>query len=125
MDEARAKVALRRAELARLTDRINYEVQEAFERVRETDEVVKLYDSKVLPAAAANVKEAESAYTNNKVPFLNLVEARRNASRAEGSVLRGGGRVRPSAGRLERAGRRAAFAARVADLPTSCRLDRP
>lgn len=53
-----------------MTDRINYEVQEAFERVREADEVVKLCESKVLPAAEANVKEAKAAYTNNKIPFL-------------------------------------------------------
>jgi outer membrane protein TolC len=79
VDEARAKVAQRRAELARLTDRINYEVQEAFERVREGDDVVKLYESKILPAAAANVKEAQAGYTNNRVPFLNLIEAQRNA----------------------------------------------
>lgn len=79
VEEARAKVAQRRAELARLTDRINFEVQEAFERVREADEVVKLYESKVLPAAAANVKEAQAGYTNNRVPFLNLIEAQRNA----------------------------------------------
>ncbi len=77
--EARAKVTQRRAELARLTDRINFEVQEAFERVREANEVVILYESKVLPAADANVKEAEAGYTNNRVPFLNLIEAQRNA----------------------------------------------
>jgi outer membrane protein TolC len=79
VEETRAKVAQRRAELARLTDQINFEVQEAFERVRETDEVVKLYESKVLPAAAANVKEAQAGYTNNRVAFLNLIEAQRNA----------------------------------------------
>jgi len=79
VDEARAKVAQRRAELARLTDRINYEVQEAFERVREADDVVKLYESKILPAAAANVKEAQAGYINNKIPFLNMIEAQRNA----------------------------------------------
>ena len=78
VDEARAKVAQRRAELARLTDRINYDVQDAFERVREADEVVKLYEAKILPAAAANVKEAQTGYTNNRVPFLNLIEAQRN-----------------------------------------------
>ncbi len=78
VDEARAKVAQKRAELARLTDRINYEVQEAFERVREADEVVRLYDTKILPAAEANVKEAQIAYTNNKIPFLNLIEAQKN-----------------------------------------------
>jgi outer membrane protein TolC len=79
VEEARAKVAERRAELARLTDRINYEVQETFERVREAAEVVKLYEARVLPAAAANVKEAQAGYTTGRVPFLNLVEAQRNA----------------------------------------------
>jgi outer membrane protein TolC len=79
VDEARARVAGRRAELARLTDRINFEVQEAFERVREADEVVKLYEARVLPAAAANVKEAQAGYATGRVPFLNLVEAQRNA----------------------------------------------
>jgi len=78
VDEARANVARRRAELARLTDRVNFEVQEAFERTREADEVVRLYESKLLPAAEANVKEARVAYENAKIPFLTLVEAQRN-----------------------------------------------
>ena len=77
VEEARANIARRRAELARLTDRINYEVQEAFERLREAEAVVRLYEAKALPAAEANVKEAQAAYTNNKVPFLNLIEAQR------------------------------------------------
>ncbi len=79
VEEARAKVAQRRAELARLTDQVSLQVQEAFEQVREADEVVKLYEIKILPAAAANVKEAQAGYTNNRVPFLNLIEAQRNA----------------------------------------------
>ena len=78
LDEARAKVAQRRAELARLTDQVNFQVQEAFELSREAEEVVRLYESKVLPAVEANVKEAQSAYTTNKIPFLNLIEAQRN-----------------------------------------------
>jgi outer membrane protein TolC len=78
VDEARANVARQRAELARLTDRVNFEVQEAFERTREANEVVRLYEAKVLPAAEANVKEAQSAYVTGRVPFLNLIEAQRN-----------------------------------------------
>lgn len=79
VEEARAKVAQRRAELARLIDQIGLQVQEAFEQTREADEVVRLYEAKILPAAAANVKEAQAGYTNNRVPFLNLIEAQRNA----------------------------------------------
>ncbi len=77
VEEARANVARRRAELARLADQINLQVQEAFEQVREADDVVNLYKVKVLPAAEANVKEARSGYANNKIPFLNLIEAQR------------------------------------------------
>jgi cobalt-zinc-cadmium efflux system outer membrane protein len=78
VNEARANVARRRAELARLTDQVNLQVQEAFEKVRETDEIVHLYETKILKAAEANVKEAQTAYINAKIPFLNFLEAQRN-----------------------------------------------
>ncbi|HKB02429.1 MAG TPA: TolC family protein [Gemmataceae bacterium] len=75
--EARARVARRRAELAKLTDQIAFRVQEAAEQVRESRKVIELYEQKILPAARANVKEAQSAYMNAKVPFLNLAGAQR------------------------------------------------
>jgi len=40
---------------------------------------VRLYQDTILPAAEKNVKSAEAAYTNTKIPFLSLVEAQRNA----------------------------------------------
>ncbi|HJZ92333.1 MAG TPA: TolC family protein [Gemmataceae bacterium] len=75
--EARARVAQRRAELARLADQVAFQVQEAAEQVRESVKVTELYEQKILPAARANVQEAQAAYTTGKVPFLNLVEAQR------------------------------------------------
>lgn len=78
VSEAQSRVAQRRAELAKLTDRVNFEVQEAWEQVREADEIVKLYGTKILPAAEANVKEAQTGYVAGRVPFLNLIEAQRN-----------------------------------------------
>lgn len=76
--EAQAKIAQRRAELVRLTDQIGLQVQEAYEQVHESMQVVVLYETKALPAADANVREAQSAYVNGKVPFLSLVEAQRS-----------------------------------------------
>ena len=61
-----------------MTDRINYEVQEAVEQFRESAEVVRLYEEKTLKAAEANVKEAQAGYAATKIPFLNLIEAQRN-----------------------------------------------
>lgn len=75
--EAQARVAQRRAELARLLDGIALEVQEAYEQVREREQIVALFEKTLLPAAAANVKEAQAAYVNGKVPFVSLVEAQR------------------------------------------------
>lgn len=78
VSEAMAKLAQRRAELDRLTDQVNYQVQEAHAQVTESDKVVRLYEGTILPAAEANVKEALTAYATGKVPFLSLVEAQRN-----------------------------------------------
>jgi outer membrane protein TolC len=73
--EAQARLARRRAELARLTDQVGFQVQEAYEQVRAARQVIELYDRTVLPAAQANVREARTAYANNRVPFLTLSQA--------------------------------------------------
>jgi len=76
--EAVARVSQRRAELARLTDQMNYQVQEAYEQVRESRDIVLLYRQKILPDAKLNVDAAQSAYTTGKIAFLSLIEAERN-----------------------------------------------
>ena len=75
--EAQARLAQRRAELARLTDQVNLQVQESYELLQESDKIIRLYDKTLLPAAEANVKEARTSYVNGKVPFLSLAEAQR------------------------------------------------
>jgi outer membrane protein TolC len=76
--EAEARVAQRRADLARLTDQINYQVQEAYARLERSEKSVRLYRDTILPAAERNVKSAQSAYVTGKIPFLSLIEAQRN-----------------------------------------------
>ena len=76
--EAQARLVQRRAELKRQIDQINLQVQEAFEMIRESDKVIQLYEKKILPAAAANIKEAQSSYVNGKIPFVSLIEAQRS-----------------------------------------------
>jgi cobalt-zinc-cadmium efflux system outer membrane protein len=76
--EARARLAQRQAELARQTDQVNFEVQQAYEQARESGQAVRLYEQTILPAAEANVKAAQTAYVTGKVPFLSLIEAERN-----------------------------------------------
>ncbi len=76
--EAQAKVAERRAELSRLTDQVNLQVQEAYEMLRESDKVIQLYLQKILPAAEANIKEAQTSYVNGKIPFVSLIDGQRS-----------------------------------------------
>jgi outer membrane protein, heavy metal efflux system len=76
--EAQARVAQRQAELEKLVDQVNLQVQEAYEQVRESERAADLYETTILPAALANVKAAQSAYVTAKVPFLSLIEAERN-----------------------------------------------
>jgi cobalt-zinc-cadmium efflux system outer membrane protein len=78
VDEAKARIAQRRAELARLTDQVNFQVQQAYARVRQSQRSVRLYQETILKAAADNVKAAQSAYVAGKIPFLSLVEAERD-----------------------------------------------
>jgi outer membrane protein TolC len=76
--EAQSRLAQRQAALAKQTDQVNFEVQQAYEQVRESEKVLRLYDRTILPAAEANVREAQRAYTTAKIPFLSLIEAERN-----------------------------------------------
>jgi outer membrane protein TolC len=76
--EAQARIAQRRAELAKQTDQVNFEVQQAYERLQTSERAVRLYEKTVLTAARENVEAAESAYETGKVPFLSLIEAQRN-----------------------------------------------
>jgi outer membrane protein TolC len=76
--EAPARVAQRSAQLARLIDQVNFQVHEAYEQVRESENIVRLYENTMVRAAEPNVKEALAAYGTGKVPFLSLIEAQRN-----------------------------------------------
>src|SRR5262249_23699478 len=78
VSEAEARLAQRKAELARMTDQVNYQVQEAYARVQRSEKSVLLYRDTILKAAEANVKAAQAAYVTGKIPFLSLIEAQRN-----------------------------------------------
>jgi outer membrane protein, heavy metal efflux system len=75
--EAQARAAQRDAELARLTDQTNFQVEEAYQQVRESERTVRLYDETILPAAEQNVRAARAEYATGKVPFVSLIGAQR------------------------------------------------
>lgn len=78
VSEAQAKIAQRQAELARQTDQVNFQVQEAYEKVRKSEKAVSLYKETILPAAELNAKAARTAYVAGKITALSRIEAERN-----------------------------------------------
>jgi outer membrane protein TolC len=77
VNEEALKLRQRRAELQYQIDVINNEVHAAYERVVESQQIVELYNSKLLPAAQQNVESARAGYVAAKVDFLRLIEAQR------------------------------------------------
>jgi outer membrane protein TolC len=76
--EAEARVMQRRAEMDRLVDQARFQVQEAYEQVLETAQVVALYEKTILAKAKNNVDAAGPAYVTGQIPLLSYLEAQRN-----------------------------------------------
>lgn len=76
--EAHAKIAQKKAELASRVNQVQFQVQEAYEQLLESERILALYDKTILPTARENVKAAQTAYVTGKTPFLSLIEAQRN-----------------------------------------------
>jgi outer membrane protein TolC len=75
--EAGARLAERRAALARLSDQVNYQVQEAYEQAAESEKLVHLYEDTILPAADKNVTAARNAYGPGQIALVSYLEAQR------------------------------------------------
>jgi outer membrane protein TolC len=77
VEEAEARLAQRRAELDKLTDQANFQIEQAYQEVREGVETVHLYESKILKDAQDNLEAARPAYKTGLIPASNVVEAER------------------------------------------------
>src|SRR5262249_52748232 len=64
--------------LARQTDQVGLEVQEAYTKVRKSEESLRLFQKTILPAAERNASAARSAYIAGKIPAASRIEAERN-----------------------------------------------
>ncbi|HLE85483.1 MAG TPA: TolC family protein, partial [Thermoanaerobaculia bacterium] len=76
--EARAEAARLESESARLTDEIGAEVAAAAARLRETQHILVLYHSRLIPAAHDQVRAALAGFETGQGSFLDLIEAERN-----------------------------------------------
>jgi outer membrane protein, heavy metal efflux system len=77
VNEAELRVSQRVAEYEQKQLDIQYEVQQAFERLEETRQTVELYRQKLIPTAQLNVEATRANYENAKSTFLDLAVAQR------------------------------------------------
>jgi len=75
--EASAKVFQRRAEVEQLIARVQFEIQEAYAKVRESSGVVDIYDRRILPVASDSVRAGQAGYQAGNVDFLRLIQSQR------------------------------------------------
>jgi outer membrane protein TolC len=77
MREASERLQQRRAEYQERLDQVRFEVQSAFDRAAQSQQVIRLYEDKILPAIQRSVESAQSTYTSGKLDFLRLIDAER------------------------------------------------
>ncbi len=71
--EAQGRVAEKILAYRRAENDVRFEVTEAYEGVRESDSVVRLYSEKLIQTAEQSVSQAQSAYATNRSDFLTLL----------------------------------------------------
>ena len=75
--EAADRLQQRCAEYQNLLDQTRYEVQSAFDRTTQSEQVVHLFEEKILPAAQRSLDSAVANYTSGNLDFLRLLDAER------------------------------------------------
>jgi outer membrane protein TolC len=101
--EASAQLAQRQAQLAQRMNQIGLDVEQAAAQARESEQALRLYEERILPAARENVKAAQSAYTTGKIPFVTLIEAQRNLIELRDRFYQAGADYHQRKATLERA----------------------
>lgn len=80
VQEAQFRLTKLNAELASQQDAVREDVQIAYAKVETTGQTTKLFESRTLPAAEANLTAARAAYIAGQIDFLRVMEARRQST---------------------------------------------
>lgn len=78
VDEAQARAEQAAAELSTMHDEVRVEVDQARQRVLEAEHVVRLYETRLIPAARAQIEAAEFGYDTGRNSFQALIDAERS-----------------------------------------------
>jgi outer membrane protein TolC len=83
VDEAQARAEQASAELSVKRDEVRVEVDQARQRVLEAEHVVRLYETRLIPAARAQIDAAGFGYETGRNSFQALIDAERSLRRLE------------------------------------------
>ena len=75
--EASERLQQRRAEFQDRFDQVQFEVQSALVATAQSQQAVRLYEEKILPATKRSVESAVANYTSGRLDFLRLLDAER------------------------------------------------
>jgi outer membrane protein TolC len=75
--EASERLQQRCAEYQDRLDQVRFEVQSALDRAGQSQQVIRLYEEKILPTTQQSVESAQTTYMNGKLDFLRLIDAER------------------------------------------------
>ena len=101
--EAEARLVQARSERAAAADEVRADLRQAHDRLQELRQSVELYQTRLLPATADQVRAALAAFKTGQTSFLSVIEAERSQRTAEmdfAEILRDYARARAG---LERA----------------------
>lgn len=77
--EARAKVVQEQAALESQINEINFEVEQAYQRLIESRQSLSVYQERLLPTARQSVDSARASYDAGRLDFLRLVSSQRES----------------------------------------------
>lgn len=78
LDEARARYAHATSEREDLEDQVRFGVESGVDRLEEARHVLRLFESRILPASRDQVAAARAGFETGRNSFLALIEAERN-----------------------------------------------
>jgi outer membrane protein TolC len=83
IDEARAAHAQYESEVARMSDVARTQVYVALRKLHESEHVLGLFQTRLLPVARDQVEAAQAAFSASQTPFMAVVEAEKNLRSVE------------------------------------------
>jgi outer membrane protein TolC len=81
--EANARGAREQAQLEASINEIRFRVEQSYQRVKESEQTLKIYLDRILPSARHSVEAARASYMAGRLDFLRLIESQRQLLRTE------------------------------------------